>query len=71
MDLIDSREAARLLGISRATVNRRAASGELPTAHTTRGRRAQRLFDRATIERLARQRIEELSAALDETKAAS
>jgi excisionase family DNA binding protein len=63
MDLIDSRETARLLGVSIPTVNRWAIAGRLPVAQRTSGKRGHRLFERREIERLA--------AVSDETRAAS
>jgi excisionase family DNA binding protein len=65
MDLIDSRETARVLGVSVPTVNRWAAAGDLPVVTRTSGRRGHRLFDRDVIERLA------AAADPDETRAAS
>jgi excisionase family DNA binding protein len=65
MDLIESREAAAILGVSLPTVNRWAAAGRIPVATRTSGRRGHRLFDRQEIERLA------AAADSDETRAAS
>lgn len=51
-ELIGARDVATLLGISRATVNRWAAEGQLKPVGTV-GVRGVRVFDRATIEALA------------------
>lgn len=51
--LIGTNEAARLLGVTRSTVNRHVASGIITPAGEL-GRRGIRVFDRAYIEELAR-----------------
>lgn len=51
-ELIGARDVATLLGVSRATVNRWAAEGQLKPVGTV-GERGVRVFDRATIEALA------------------
>lgn len=66
MDLIGSREAAQILGVSVPTLNRRAVAGDIPAEQRTPGRRGVRMFDRALIERLAAE-----DRAEDETRAAS
>lgn len=67
MDLIDSREAARLLGVSLPTVNRWAAAGRIPVVARTSGKRGHRLFDRQTVEQVAAAAADDS----DETRAAS
>ncbi|NIL76775.1 hypothetical protein RhoFasB10_02902 [Rhodococcus sp. B10] len=57
MDVIGAAEAARLLGVSKATVNRRAAAGQL-TAHKMPGVTGAHLFDRDEIESLAKQKAD-------------
>jgi excisionase family DNA binding protein len=47
---ITSLEVAELLGVDRATVNRRARAGELPVVAKLPGKTGAFLFDRATIE---------------------
>jgi hypothetical protein len=73
--LIGSKRAAILLGISRGTLNRLAREGTAPGLVIKEpggyGNRGQYLFDAEVIERLARDRIERLTAALDETRVAS
>lgn len=54
-DVITSVEVAELLGVSRATVNRRAARGKLP-ARKLPGAKGQFLFLRKEIDELALQR---------------
>lgn len=51
--LIGTREAARVLGLSRSTVNRRAGAGNLPYVEKLPGRLGNYVFDRAEIERIA------------------
>lgn len=51
-ELIGARDVATLLGVSRATVNRWAAEGQLKPVGTV-GVRGVRVFDRAAIEALA------------------
>jgi excisionase family DNA binding protein len=48
-------EVADLLGISVATVNRRAAAGSLPFVFKAKGPRGPYVFDRAVVEMYARQ----------------
>lgn len=55
MELIDSTVAAQIIGVHRSTVNRWADSGRLPFVMKTHGRTGMRLFDRATVEWLARE----------------
>lgn len=73
--LIDSRHASALLGMSRATLNRMARQGNAPGLVRKEpggyGNRGRYLFDAEVIERLARERIRQLTEALGETKAAS
>lgn len=64
-----------MLHMSRARINQLARAGEMPGlvrkeagGHGGRGRY---LFDAEVVEQHARQRIAELAAALDETRAAS
>ena len=49
-DLIGAAEAAEILGVSVATVNRMAANGTLPTAAKLHGRTGAHIFNRATVE---------------------
>lgn len=51
-ELIGARDVATLLGVSRATVNRWAAEGQLKPVGTV-GVRGVRVFDRAEVEALA------------------
>lgn len=53
--LIGTREAARVLGLSRSTVNRRAGSGLIPYVEKLPGRLGSYVFDRTEIERLAKE----------------
>lgn len=53
-DLIPATEAADMLGISIATLHRRAACGEIPEVAKLPGIRGARLFRRADIEALVR-----------------
>ena len=46
---ITATEAAAILGISRATLNRRVATGTITPSFDFPGRTGARLFDRATI----------------------
>jgi|GEM_PF-5722808 len=52
--LIPTREAARILGVSVATMNRYAATGEVIVSAKSPGKRGANLFNRAYIEREAR-----------------
>lgn len=54
-DLITTAEAAKLSGWSVTTLNRKAASGDLPVAFKGEGKRGLRLFNRADVERIAKQ----------------
>jgi len=54
-DLIGSAEAALILRVDRATLNRWAVKGSIPTALKAPGYTGPRLFDRAEIERLAKE----------------
>lgn len=56
LTLVGTAEAARILRCSVPTVNRWAASGRLTPVVRAPGRRGARLFDRADVERLARER---------------
>lgn len=51
-------DAARILNVTPATVRTMETRGELPAERTERG---VRLFDRATVERLARERADRRS----------
>lgn len=51
-ELIGARDVATLLGVSRATVNRWAAEGQLKPVGTV-GVRGVRVFDRAEVQALA------------------
>lgn len=54
-DLIRSSEAAEILGVSRATFNRRVLAGDIVAALTLPGATSPRLFDRTTITQLAKE----------------
>ena len=53
MDLISTAKAARRLGITVSTLNRRAASGSIPVAVRVPGETGARLYDAAVIDQLA------------------
>lgn len=53
-ELIGTRETARVLGLSRSTVNRRASAGTLPFVEKLPGVLGSYVFDRATINRIAK-----------------
>lgn len=55
-DYLGSAEAARLLGVDRATFNRWVKAGRLAPAHTMQGKTGARLFDRRDVEALAASR---------------
>jgi excisionase family DNA binding protein len=55
-DLLRSLEAASLLGIDRATFNRWVAAGRIEPAVEFPGKTGARLFARADVEKLARER---------------
>ena len=57
IDPIGSAQAARMLGISRATLNRRTRTGDVPTISKLPGKLGPNLFDRAEIERLAAEQV--------------
>ena len=54
IDLIGSNEAARILSINRATLNRWAAAGRVPIAIDMDGLTGAKLYERADIEALAK-----------------
>ena len=54
IDLIGSNEAARILSINRATLNRWAATGRVPIAIDMDGLTGAKLYERADIEALAK-----------------
>lgn len=54
--LIGSLEAAQILRVDRATFNRWAIKGSVPTALKAPGFTGPRLFDRTEIERIAKER---------------
>jgi excisionase family DNA binding protein len=56
-DLLSAAEAATILNVSRATLNRWAAQGTVRTVHAMPGQTGARLFDRAEIETLAAERV--------------
>jgi len=56
-EVIDSKEAAKILGLSRSQVNRRAAAGVLPYLSKSEGLRTPYIFDRSEIERLAKEKV--------------
>ena len=51
-DLIPATEAARILGVSIATLHRKAAAGEVPEVAKLPGLRGARLFRRSDVEAL-------------------
>lgn len=51
--LIGSTEAARILGIDRSSLTRRARAGRVPVVGKLDGLRGALVFDRAVIEQLA------------------
>ena len=55
-DLLNTAEAAELLGISAATLRGWILSGAVPTAYRLPGARGPHLLDRATVERIASER---------------
>ena len=55
-DLVTTAEAAQMLGVSVATVNRRADKGEIPVAAKAPGKRGARLFRREDVQALAKER---------------
>lgn len=55
-DLLTTAQVAELTGLSVATVNRRADKGEIPVAAKAPGKRGARLFRRADVESLAKER---------------
>lgn len=57
--LVTTAEAAELLGVGVATINRWAASGELPTAAKGNGLRGPRHYRRSVIEK----RLQEIAVA--------
>ena len=57
IDLIGSAEAAILLKIDRATLNRWAAKGLIPTAVRAPGETGPRLFNRADVENFTKKRV--------------
>ncbi|MGP5928886.1 helix-turn-helix transcriptional regulator [Corynebacterium glyciniphilum] len=56
-ELITSAEAARRMGLSRMTVNRRVRSGDIPAAGRLPGRTGAWLFDPDVIDQLAREGV--------------
>lgn len=56
-DLIGSAEAALILGVNRATLNRWAVKGSVPTAVKAPGYTGPRLFDRLEIQRLTEKAV--------------
>lgn len=57
--LIGSAQAAKVLGVDRATFNRWAAAGEIPVAIQMDGLTGARLFDADVIDQLASRRRQE------------
>lgn len=55
-DVIMSAEAADILGVQQRQLNRMVRRGEIPVVAKLDGATGPRLFDRAVIERLARER---------------
>ena len=52
-ELIGSAEAARIVGVDRATFNRWVAAGQVKVAGELPGHRGARMFQRKVIDRLA------------------
>ena len=67
-ELIQSAEAAAILGEPQTTFNRKAAAGDYPVVTKLAGPTGARLFDKATIVAIAESRIE---AAATRIRAAS
>lgn len=61
--LLSTREAARVLGITRSAVARLVLRGRLQPAFTLPGKTGAHLFDRATVEALAAERARALNEA--------
>lgn len=57
-DLIGSAEAASILGVDRATFNKRALRGDIPTVLKAPGSTGPRLFSRKAIEQLAKTKVD-------------
>ncbi len=55
-DLLSSAEAAAILKVDRATLNRWAAAGKVPTADKYPGKTGPRRFDPDVVDRLAAER---------------
>lgn len=55
-DLVNSEEAARLLGINRSTINRWAKSGKLPAVYEPATETGMRLFRREDVEAMPAKR---------------
>lgn len=55
--LIGSAEAAKLLGMSSTTFNRRVLAGDVPALQKLPGSKGAWVFDRETIERLAAEEV--------------
>jgi predicted site-specific integrase-resolvase len=54
--LINSRDAAALFGVHRATFNRWAAAGKIPVVYEGEGIRGDRLFDKDALVAIQRQK---------------
>lgn len=52
-DWINSQEAARILGVSLRTVQRKADTGQIPVVSAGFGRRTEYVFERVKIEEIA------------------
>lgn len=55
-DLLTTAEAAEVLGVTVATINRWAVSGRLPVAHKLPGRTGANLYRREDVERVEAER---------------
>lgn len=66
--LIGSTEAIRILGVSRATLTRWAASGEIRSVGKLSGDTGALIFKRDDVEALAEQRAEDLARRAEQAK---
>lgn len=55
-NLVSSAEAAQMVGVDRRTFNRWVTAGRVPPAVEAPGQTGTRLFERAVVERFARER---------------
>lgn len=69
LDIVSTAEAAELLGVSVATVNRKATNGEMEPVAQGRGQTGARFFRRTDVEAMATARRAEIEAQLATLKA--